>query len=119
MQIDLSGRTAVVTGSTAGIGRAIAVALAAAGADVVVNGRDEERTAEAARAVAAEAGSDAVRPVAADVSTAEGTRRLIEAVPDCDVLVNNTGIFSAAPVFEIPDAEWQRFFDVNVLSGVR
>ncbi|WP_314175304.1 SDR family NAD(P)-dependent oxidoreductase [Streptomyces winkii] len=119
MQIDLSGRTAVVTGSTAGIGKAVAVALAAAGADVVVNGRDAARTAAAARAVAEETAANSVRPVAADVSTAEGTRRLIEAVPDCDVLVNNTGIFSAAPVFEIPDEEWQRFFDVNVLSGVR
>ncbi|WP_030607592.1 SDR family NAD(P)-dependent oxidoreductase [Streptomyces sclerotialus] len=119
MHIDLSGRTAVITGSTAGIGRAIAVAAARAGADVVVNGRDETRTARAAQEIAEETGSDRVRPVAADVSTAEGTGALIEAVPECDVLVNNTGIFSATPVFEIPDAEWQRFFDVNVLSGVR
>ncbi|MGW5646255.1 SDR family NAD(P)-dependent oxidoreductase [Saccharopolyspora sp. NPDC003752] len=121
MQIDLSSRTAVVTGSTAGIGRAIAVAAARAGATVVVNGREESRTVEAARQVADEAGAaaESVQSVAADVSTAEGAQKLIDAVPDCDVLVNNAGIFAATPVFEITDDEWRRFFDVNVLSGVR
>ncbi|MFJ8076371.1 SDR family NAD(P)-dependent oxidoreductase [Streptomyces sp. NPDC096176] len=119
MRIELTGRTVVVTGSTAGIGRAIAVAAARAGATVVVNGRDETRTQAAADEIAEEAGAGEVRPVAADVSTAEGAQQLLDAVPDCDVLINNTGIFSATPVFEIPDSEWQRFFEVNVLSGVR
>ncbi|MFF0794242.1 SDR family NAD(P)-dependent oxidoreductase [Streptomyces spiralis] len=112
MQIDLSGRTALVTGSTAGIGAATAQALASAGADVVVNGRDAERVAEAAERIGA-------RGVTADVGTAEGTADLIRQLPEVDVLVNNTGIFATGPVFEIPDGDWLRFFEVNVLSGVR
>ncbi|MFH8371223.1 SDR family NAD(P)-dependent oxidoreductase [Streptomyces sp. NPDC018031] len=119
MHIDLSGRTAVVTGSTSGIGRAIAVALARAGAEVVVNGRDPERTARAGRGVAEESGGGTVRSVAADVATAEGAAALVAAAPEADILVNNTGVFGAAPVFEIPDGEWLRFFETNVLSGVR
>jgi NAD(P)-dependent dehydrogenase (short-subunit alcohol dehydrogenase family) len=118
MQIDLSGRTAVVTGSTSGIGYAIAGALAGAGARVVVNGRGEERTAEAAARLAKESGGEVV-PVAADVATADGARALFDAVPDTDILINNAGIFAAQPVFEIPDEEWRRYFEVNVLSGVR
>lgn len=109
----------MVSGSTSGIGRAIAVALARAGADVVVNGRTPDRTEAAARGVAEEAGRGTVRAVAADLATAEGAQALIDAVPDADILVNNTGIFAATPVFDIPDAEWLRFFETNVLSGVR
>ncbi|MFE7330152.1 SDR family NAD(P)-dependent oxidoreductase [Streptomyces sp. NPDC057565] len=112
MQIDLSGRTALVTGSTAGIGEAAAQALAAAGADVVVNGRNPDRVAEAAKQVGG-------RGIAADVGTAEGTAELIRQLPDVDILVNNTGIFETKPVFEIPDEDWLRFYEVNVLSGVR
>ncbi|MCG0283726.1 SDR family NAD(P)-dependent oxidoreductase [Streptomyces sp. PSAA01] len=112
MQIDLSGRTALVTGSTAGIGEATAQALASAGADVVVNGRNADRVAETAERIGA-------RGVTADVGTAEGTADLIRQLPEVDVLVNNTGIFATRPVFEIPDGDWLRFFEVNVLSGVR
>ncbi|MBB4689707.1 SDR family NAD(P)-dependent oxidoreductase [Amycolatopsis jiangsuensis] len=112
MNIDLTGRTALITGSTAGIGEATAEALAGAGADVVVNGRNADRVAEVARRLGA-------RGIAADVGTAEGVAELVEQLPDVDVLVNNAGIFSPQPVFEIPDAEWQRFYEVNVLSGVR
>jgi len=112
MKIDLSGRTALVTGSTAGIGAAAAQALVAAGADVVVNGRNADRVTETANRLG-------MRGIAADVGTAEGTDALIEQLPDVDILVNNTGIFAAQPVFEIPDEEWVRFFEVNVLSGVR
>ncbi|MCP2163524.1 SDR family NAD(P)-dependent oxidoreductase [Goodfellowiella coeruleoviolacea] len=119
MQIDLSGRTALVTGSTAGIGYATAEALARAGAEVVVNGRDADRVAGAVDALREATGSPKLRGVAADVATAAGAASLVAEVPDVDVLVNNAGIFSATPVFEIPDAEWQRFFEVNVLSGVR
>jgi NAD(P)-dependent dehydrogenase (short-subunit alcohol dehydrogenase family) len=119
MKIDLTGKRALVTGSTSGIGRATAATFARAGADVVVNGRDDGRVAAAVEELRAGTGSDLVTGVAADVGTAEGAAALIAEVPDVDILVNNAGIFSATPVFEIPDAEWQRFFEVNVLSGVR
>ncbi|AHH95492.1 SDR family NAD(P)-dependent oxidoreductase [Kutzneria albida] len=114
MNIDLTGRTALVTGSTAGIGLAIATGLAAAGAKVVVNGRSRDRVDAAVASIPGE-----VTGIAADVATAEGAAQLVAELPDVDILINNTGIFAAAPVFEIPDEQWQRFFDTNVLSGVR
>jgi NAD(P)-dependent dehydrogenase (short-subunit alcohol dehydrogenase family) len=119
MNIDLTGKTALVTGSTSGIGLAAAEGLARAGADVVLNGRDEQRTANAVKNLTEKTGSTKVRGIAADVGTAEGAAKLIEALPDVEVLVNNAGIFEAVPVFDIPDEEWQRYFDVNVLSGIR
>lgn len=112
MRIDLTGRVALVTGSSAGIGKAIATALRAAGADVIVNGRDPQRV----EAVAAELGA---RGIAADVSTAEGAERLFAELPSADVLVNNTGIFPARPVFDLDDDEWRDIYEINVLSGVR
>ena len=118
MRIDLSGRTALVTGSTSGIGRAIATGLAAAGAEVVVNGRDDERSKRVAEEIAV-GGSGSLRGVGADVGSADGCAALIEAVPDVDILVNNAGIFRPQPVFEIPDDDWMAHFEVNVMSGVR
>ncbi|WP_326836991.1 SDR family oxidoreductase [Amycolatopsis rhabdoformis] len=112
MQVNLTGRTALVTGSTAGIGAATAAALAAAGADVVVNGRNADTVAEVANRLG-------VRGIAADVGTAEGVAEIVARVPDVDVLVNNAGYFGAMPVFDIPDEEWRRIYEVNVLSGVR
>ena len=112
MEIDLSGRTAFVSGSTQGIGRAIAAKLAGAGADVVVNGRSRERV----DAVAAELGT---RGVAADVSTAEGAALVAEQLPDVDILVNNLGIFEPIPLLEVDDDTWQRYWDVNVMSAIR
>lgn len=112
--MDLSGRTALVTGSTSGIGFATAEALLKAGATVVISGRSQERVDEAL----AKLGGD-VRGVAADIATAEGASHLVNQLPDVDVLVNNMGIYGAKPVFEIDDAEWQRYFDTNVMSGVR
>ncbi|RJF70919.1 SDR family NAD(P)-dependent oxidoreductase [Rhodopseudomonas palustris] len=119
MHINLSGKTALVTGSTAGIGHAIAKGLAATGANVVVNGRTQAKVDEAVAAVRQAAQGGSITGVAADVSTAEGCAKLVKAQPDVDILINNTGIFEPKPFFDIPDEDWQRFFDVNVMSGVR
>jgi len=118
MQIDLSGRTALVTGSTQGIGRVIAERLAEAGATTWVNGRTAERVAGVVEALRAECGRR-VEGVGADVATAAGAEAVRRALPEVDILVNNLGIFEPRPVLEIDDAEWQRFWEVNVLSGIR
>ncbi len=119
MKIDLSGKTALVTGSTAGIGNAIAKGLAAAGADVVVNGRSQSKVDAAIAAMAKAVPGFRVRGIAADVSTAAGCKALLAALPDVDILINNAGIFEPKDFFEIPDEDWSRFFEVNVMSGVR
>lgn len=119
MHIDLSGKTALVTGSTAGIGHAIAKGLAATGANVVVNGRTQGKVDEAVAAVKQAAQGGSITGVAADVSTADGCAKLVKAQPEVDILINNTGIFEPKGFFDIPDEDWQRFFDVNVMSGVR
>ncbi|MBO8198572.1 SDR family oxidoreductase [Streptomyces smyrnaeus] len=119
MQIDLSGRTALVTGSTQGIGYAIAVGLARSGARVAVNGRGTERVTDAVERVRADSGSDEVIPAVGDLATEEGAAAVLEAVPEVDILVNNLGIFGSAAPLEIDDAEWRRYFEVNVLSAVR
>jgi NAD(P)-dependent dehydrogenase (short-subunit alcohol dehydrogenase family) len=119
MKIDLSGKTALVTGSTSGIGHAIAKGLAAAGAAVVINGRTQDKVDAAVAAIGKAVPGAKVRGVAADVSTAAGCRALSAALPDVDILVNNAGIFEPKDFFEIPDEDWSRFFEVNVLSGVR
>jgi NAD(P)-dependent dehydrogenase (short-subunit alcohol dehydrogenase family) len=119
MKIDLSGKTVVVTGSTAGIGQAIAKQLAAAGAGVVVNGRKPETVARAVDAIKTAVPSSNVRGVAADVATAAGCAALVKAAPAADILVNNAGIFEPKPFFDIPDEDWSRIFEINVMSGVR
>ncbi len=119
MKIELSGKTALVTGSTSGIGHAVARGLAAAGADVVVNSRNQVKVDAAAAAIGKAAPGAKVRGVAADVSTAAGCRTLVAALPEVDILVNNAGIFEPKGFFDIPDEDWSRFFEVNVMSGVR
>ena len=119
MDIDISGKTALITGSTAGIGYAIAKGLALSGANVIVNGRKNEKVAKAAEELGIEVGATLVRGVAADVSTAAGCAKLVEEAGDVDILVNNAGIFEPKDFFEIPDADWTRFFEINVMSGVR
>jgi NAD(P)-dependent dehydrogenase (short-subunit alcohol dehydrogenase family) len=119
MKIDLSGKTALVTGSTAGIGHASAKGLADCGAAVVVNGRSQAKVDAAVAALAKAVPGAKVRGVAADVSTAAGCTALVAAVPDVDILINNAGIFEPKEFFDIPDEDWSRFFEVNVMSGVR
>ncbi|MGY3451849.1 SDR family NAD(P)-dependent oxidoreductase [Bradyrhizobium sp. USDA 4353] len=119
MNIDLSGKTALVTGSTAGIGFAIAKGLAACGAEVVVNGRSQGRVDEAVARLKQAVPGAKVRGVAGDVAQVDGGNAIVTAVPEVDILVNNAGIFEPKDFFEIPDEDWSRFFEVNVLSGVR
>jgi NAD(P)-dependent dehydrogenase (short-subunit alcohol dehydrogenase family) len=119
MKIDLTGKTALVTGSTSGIGHAIARGLAAAGAEVVVNGRTQAKVDAAAAAIAKAVLGAKVRGIAADVSTAAGCKALAAAQPEVDILINNAGIFEPKGFLNIPDSDWSRFFEVNVMSGVR
>lgn len=118
MDLQLGGKRAVVTGSTAGIGLAAATALAREAASVVVNGRSEERVARAVERVQAEANGE-VLGVAADLGSAEGVAELARRVPETDILVNNLGVFEPKDFGEISDEDWFRFFETNVMSGVR
>jgi NAD(P)-dependent dehydrogenase (short-subunit alcohol dehydrogenase family) len=118
MDLHLKGKTALVTGSTAGIGLEIARKLAAEGADVVITGRDQTKLDQAIDAIR-RSGGGTVRGVVADAATAEGAAALLKAAPDVDVLVNNLGIYEIKPFGEITDDDWRRYFEVNVLSGAR
>jgi hypothetical protein len=119
VDLQLTGKLALVSGSTAGIGFSIAQALAREGARVIVNGRTEAAVERAVAQLRAASGPTAAEGFAGDLSTSEAAEDLVRRFPDVEILVNNLGIFEPKPFEEIPDADWQRFFDVNVLSGVR
>jgi NAD(P)-dependent dehydrogenase (short-subunit alcohol dehydrogenase family) len=119
MKIDLSGKRAVVSGSTVGIGFAIAQGLAEAGAQVVVNGRTEERVQTALKRLGKAVPGAKLEGVTADLATKAGCDAFLAKVPEADILVNNLGIFEPKPFVEISDDDWHRFFETNVMSGVR
>jgi NAD(P)-dependent dehydrogenase (short-subunit alcohol dehydrogenase family) len=119
MDLKLTGKVALVTGSTAGIGLAIAKSLASEGAHVFVNGRTQERVDAAVEAIRSHAAAAKVDGIAADFSGSAGAEAVIAKFPAVDVLVNNVGIFEPRPFAEIPDADWYRLFEINVMSGVR
>ncbi len=119
MDLKLTGKTALVTGSTAGIGFAIAQSLASEGAHVYMNGRTQERVDAALSAIRSTNAKTKVDGIAADFSSSAGAQAVIAKLPNVDVLVNNVGIFEPKPFAEIPDADWLRFFEINVMSGVR
>lgn len=119
MDLGLKGKLAVVSGSTAGIGFAIAARLAQEGARIVLNGRTEERVKRAEAQIRSRIRSTDLRSVAADLGTAAGVDKFAKEVRDADILINNLGIFEPKAFMEIPDADWLHFFEVNVLSGVR
>jgi len=118
VDLQLRGKRALVTGSTAGIGYAIAAALAREGAHVVVNGRTQAGVDEAVERLTRET-VGTLEGYAGDLATAAAAQALVGAFPDIEILVNNLGIFEAKPFESIPDEDWRRFFEVNVLSGVR
>ncbi|GGV64170.1 short-chain dehydrogenase [Streptomyces longisporoflavus] len=119
MLVDLSGKTALVTGSTQGIGAAIAVGLAKAGARVAVNGRSAASVDKAIDRLKGEHAAAEFFAAPGDISTDEGAEQVFTAVPRTDILVNNLGVFGAAPALDISDDEWRRYFEVNVLTAVR
>jgi NAD(P)-dependent dehydrogenase (short-subunit alcohol dehydrogenase family) len=119
MDLGLKGKKVVVSGSTAGIGFAIAAAFAAEGAKVVLNGRTESRVAAALASIRQRVKNADVLGVPADLGMSQGVAAFLKQAPEADILVNNLGIFEIKSFLEIPDLDWLRFFEVNVLSGVR
>ena len=119
MNLNLEDKTSLVTGSTAGIGLAIALGLVREGARVIVNGRTQARVDAALATILQQVPQAKVEGVALDLGTAAGCEALVRRVPTVDILINNLGIFEPKPFEQIPDADWQRFFEVNVMSGVR
>ena len=119
MDLQLKGKRVLVTGSTAGIGFAAARAFAVEGASVVINGRKQDRVDSAIAQIRKSQPGAELTGIAADVSNGAGCAKLIQTVPDVDVLVNNMGIFEPKPFEKIPDEDWLRFFEANVMSGVR
>jgi len=119
MELHLKGKTALVTGSTAGIGKAIAISLVAEGATVLINGRNERRVSETIHEIRGQYPEAILQSAVADLGTEQGCQEMIKNYPDLDILINNLGIFEPAEYFDIPDEEWFKFFEVNIMSGVR
>jgi len=119
MDLQLNGKTALVTGATAGIGLAIARTLAEEGVKVAITGRSQDKLDAAAAQIGSAAPGATVTTLVADLATAEGTLALTAALPDTDILVNNLGYYEAKPFAEIRDVDWERMLDLNVMSGVR
>jgi NAD(P)-dependent dehydrogenase (short-subunit alcohol dehydrogenase family) len=119
MDLKLKDKVALVTGSTAGIGLAIAYSLASEGAHVYVNGRTQERVDSAMAEIRAAVPNAKVYGIVADFSEAKGAEAVVRRLPKVDVLINNVGIFEPKPFGEIPDVDWYRFFEINVMSGIR
>ena len=119
MNLDLTGKRALITGSTRGIGLASAVELASMGADIVINGRSQDKVDEAIDTVTSKVPNVTIQGIAADLGTADGCKAVISAVPDVDILVNNMGIYDPKAFEDISDDDWELMFTVNVMSGVR
>ncbi|TKI01760.1 SDR family NAD(P)-dependent oxidoreductase, partial [Bacillus cereus] len=119
MHMQLKGKTALVTGSTAGIGKAIATSLVAEGATVLINGRREENVNQTINEIRAQYPDAILQPVVADLGTEQGCQNVIEKYPEVDILINNLGIFEPVEYFDIPDEDWFKLFEVNIMSGVR
>jgi NAD(P)-dependent dehydrogenase (short-subunit alcohol dehydrogenase family) len=119
MDLKLTGKKALISGSTKGIGLAIATSLAREGAHVVINGRDDDSVASALERIRSTVPNAEVEGFSGDLVRAEESDRLFRQLPSLDILVNNLGIYEPKPFEDIPDEEWRRFFEVNVLSGVR
>jgi NAD(P)-dependent dehydrogenase (short-subunit alcohol dehydrogenase family) len=119
MDLKIKNKLALVTGSTAGIGFAIAKALANEGASVIVNGRTADRVNQAVEKIKKETGNTNIKGIAADFADKKQIEQLISKLPEIDILVNNVGIFEPKPFKDITDEDWIKFFEVNVLSGIR
>ncbi|MCC5628726.1 SDR family oxidoreductase [Nostoc sphaeroides CHAB 2801] len=119
MDLKLHGKSALVSGSTAGIGMAVALGLAQEGASVIINGRSEERVAQAIAKIKHSTSEAKVSGVVADTGSASGVEKLFQEVPHVDILINNLGIYEPKSFFDITDKDWLNIFEVNVLSGVR